>query len=139
MTTQGSAAALSVSRRHWTQVAGAANTPGEIADAVGRLSAQLHTGMGRWIGVEGYTALQERAMREVRDAHPALATVTFGNSDRDATERAVREHGAEPVTEGIIALVACVIELLGRIIGVEMALRLVEHLGDRARAESRAH
>lgn len=98
----------------------------------------MHTGMSRWIGSDGYTTLQERAMREVRAEHPALATVSFRIGDGEATARAVHDHGAEQVTEGIIALVARVIELLGNIIGVEMALRLVEHWGDRARAESRA-
>jgi hypothetical protein len=48
----------------------------------------------------------------------------------------VRAPAATAVAEGIVAVVAHVIELLGRIIGAEMALRLVEHLGDRARAVS---
>ena len=39
---------------------------------------------------------------------------------------AVRTHGATEVAAGMVALVAGLGELLGRIIGEEMALRLVE-------------
>ena len=39
---------------------------------------------------------------------------------------AVRAHGAAEVAAGMVALVATLIDLLGRIIGEEMAVRLVE-------------
>jgi hypothetical protein len=42
---------------------------------------------------------------------------------------AVRAHGAGEVAAGLVASMAALIELLGRIIGEEMAVRLVEQVG----------
>ena len=41
----------------------------------------------------------------------------------------MRAHSAAEVAAGMVALVAALIELLGRIIGEEMAVRLVEQTG----------
>jgi hypothetical protein len=50
----------------------------------------------------------------------------------------VQSHGAKAVVDGLVALLAALIELLGRIIGDEMARRLVEQAGHPgARAGSR--
>lgn len=136
MVTRRSQAALKLSRRQWSRVAGNASTPEAIAEAVATLGLQLRTGLSPWIGAEGYAALHARALTQVRTDHPALAEFTLDADDGKATELAVRAHGAAAVAGGIVAFVAALIELLGKIIGVEMALRLVEHWGDRARAES---
>jgi hypothetical protein len=45
---------------------------------------------------------------------------------------AVREHGVAKVEAGMVAAVGELIDLLGRIIGEEMALRLVEQAGGEA-------
>jgi hypothetical protein len=42
---------------------------------------------------------------------------------------AVRIHGAAEVAAGMVALVAVLVDLLGRIIGEDMAGRLVEETG----------
>lgn len=128
--------AVSVSRRHWQRVAGQATSPEDVAAAADRMCLQLENGLSRWIGVEGYKTLHDRAIHDVVEHHPALAKLSFGAHDEKANLAAVKEHGADEVADGMVALVAAVIELLGRIIGVDMALRLVEHWGDRARAES---
>jgi hypothetical protein len=117
-------------------VAGNASTPEAIAEAAATLGLQLRTGLSPWIGAEGYAALHARALQQVRTHHPALGELSLSADDRNAAELAVRAHGAAAVSGGIVAFVATLIELLGKIIGVEMALRLVEHWGDRARAES---
>ena len=44
------------------------------------------------------------------------------------TTAAVRAHSADEVATGMVALVAALVELLGRIIGQEMAVRLVEQI-----------
>jgi hypothetical protein len=128
--------AVSVSRRHWQRVAGDAKNDEDVAAAADRMCLQLENGLSRWIGLEGYKTLQDRAIHEVVEHHPALSKLSFGAGDEAANHAAVQEHGAVEVADGMVALVAAVIELLGRIIGVDMALRLVEHWGDRARAES---
>jgi hypothetical protein len=115
-----------------------ATTPEEQARAAERLCRELDAGLSRWIGVGGYRTLQDRALREVIVAHPALAMLSFDDNGLTNALNAVREHGVEDVAEGMVALAACLIELLGRIIGAEMAIRLVEHSGDRAHAAPEA-
>ena len=136
VTVPTNAAAIAVARRHWNSVAGSASTDEEVAAAADRLCLELHNGLSRWIGVEGYRTLQDRALQEIIAEHPALGKLSFGGNDETANLLAVRESGRKEVADGMVALVALVVELLGRIIGIEMALRLVEHWGDRARAES---
>lgn len=140
MTPVDPSGAASLSRRQWARISSAARTEEEVARAAERLALQLHSGLSPWIGVEGYQVLLERARREVLPDHPVLANVSAVSGDAVGTVSAVRDHGPEAVSEGMVALVACVIELLGRIIGVEMAFRLVEHSGDRPRihTESRS-
>lgn len=135
MTTAPSRAALHAARLHWERVLGDAKTPDEVAVAADRMCVQLRAGLGRWIGDAGYRSLFERALRVTRTDHPALANLTFDAGDQVATSAEVREHGTPEIAAGMIALVGTVIQLLGRIIGEQMALRLVEHWGDRARAD----
>lgn len=125
--------AVSVSRRHWERIASGASGAEAIAAAADRMCLQLENGLSRWIGVEGYRSLQDRAVHEVVDQYPALRKLSFAARDEAANLAAVKAHGAEEVADGMVAFVAAVIELLGRIIGPDMALRLVEHWGDRAR------
>lgn len=126
--------AVSVAGRHWERVAGTASSSEDVAAAADRLCLQLEQGLSRWIGVEGFRTLQDRAVHEVIDRHPALARLSFASRDEAANLAAVKAHGADELAAGMVAFVAAVIELLGRIIGTDMALRLIEHWGDRARS-----
>jgi hypothetical protein len=47
--------------------------------------------------------------------------------DEAATAAAVRANGADQAAAGMVAWVAALMDLLGRIIGEETAVRLVEH------------
>ena len=127
--TPRSAAELDVARRLWVRAAGDASTPEEVAAGAERMFAQLRGGLGRWIGAEGYRALVERALGLVRVEHPAIGDLSVRGGDQMMTTAAVREHGTGEVADGLVALVAALIKLLGRIIGQEMGLRLVEQIG----------
>jgi hypothetical protein len=104
-----SAAATDAARRVWTRAAGDSRGPEALTAAAEQLRSQLSTGLGRWIGAQGYRALLERAGELARTERSAL--------------------GAEEAAVGQVALLAALIELLGRIIGEEMAVRLVEQSG----------
>jgi hypothetical protein len=121
--------ATDVARRLWTRAIGEAGGPAEIAAASDRMGAQLRAGLGRWIGTDGYRALLDRAVVLARVKHPALADISGLGGDESATEAAVRTHGADKTAAGLVAIVAALIELLGRIIGEEMSVRLVEQIG----------
>jgi hypothetical protein len=76
----------------------------------------------------GYRALLDRALVLARAEHPALRSLSCGGSE-PVTTADVRSEGAAEVAAGMVALVAALVELLGRIIGEEMAVSLVEQTG----------
>jgi hypothetical protein len=123
---QRSAAATEVARLLWERTAGDASEPEEVAEAAERMCTQLRAGLGRWIGVTGYRALLDRAIGLARAEHPALGSLSCHGGDQPVTTAAVRANGAAEVAAGMVASVAALVELLGRIIGEEMAVRLVE-------------
>jgi len=134
--TQKPAAATKVARLLWERAVGDTESPEEVAAAVERTCIQLRAGLGRWIGAMGYRALLDRALLLARAEHPALGGLSCHGGDEEMITAAVRTHGAAEVAAGMVALVAGLVELLGRIIGEEMALRLVEQTGMQTGRES---
>jgi hypothetical protein len=122
-------AATDAARRLWARAAGDGSAPEEVAAGADRMCAQLRVGLGRWIGAEGYRVLLERALGLARAEHPALGGLSCLGEDGATIVAAVRAHGAGKVAGGVVASAAALIELLGRIIGEEMAVRLVEQVG----------
>ncbi len=104
-----------------------------------RLGAQIRTGLGRWIGGDACRALLKRAVGAARPEHPALGTLSDLEEDPSVTMAAVQAHGAPAVVDGLVAVVALMIELLGRIIGQEMATHLVEQCGAPPRPHGPTH
>jgi hypothetical protein len=123
--TPAPAATTETARNLWARAGGDGRAPEEVGTAAERMCAQLRAGLGRWIGAEGYRALLERALKVARAEHPALGGLSCLGGDGQETTAAVRVHGAGEVAAGFVALVAVLTELLGRIIGEEVALRLV--------------
>jgi hypothetical protein len=93
------------------------------------MCTQLRAGLGRWVGTTGYRALLDRAIRLARAENPALGSLSCHGGEEPVITAAVRAHGAGQVAAGMVVVVAALIELLGRIIGEEMAVRLVEQTG----------
>lgn len=113
-------------QRIWLQAVGDAALRAEVAGSANRLCVDLRVGMVRWIGGEAYRALMARALGETRRGHPALAGLTCFGEDEPAIRAAVRKHGADAVAAGMVAVLRAMIVLLGRIMGDEMAVHLVE-------------
>jgi hypothetical protein len=124
--TPASAAETEAARGLWGRYVGDKASAEELAGGTERLFSQLETGLARWVGAEGFRVLRGRALKLARAAHPALGSLSDGGWGMREVVSAVQAHGAPKVAAGIIAVVATLIELLGRIIGVEMAVRLVE-------------
>ena len=122
---QGSPSATEVARRHWARAAGDTNTLEEVAAAATRTCTQLQAGLARWVGTEGYRALIDRALLLARAEHPALGSLSCHGEDQPVTTAAVRAHSAAEVRDGMVALVAALVDLLSRIIGEEIAVELV--------------
>ena len=127
--TQRSAAATEVARRLWQRAVGDSDTPEDVAAAATHMCTGLRVGLTRWVGAMGYRALIDRALLLARAEHPALGSLSCHGGDEPVTTAAVRAHSAAEVATGMVALVAALVELLGRILGEEMAVRLVEQSG----------
>jgi hypothetical protein len=127
--TERSTAASEVARLLWSRNARDNSSSEEVVAAAERTCIQLRAGLGRWIGAMGYRALLDRALVLARAEHPALASLSCHGGDEQMIAAAVRSYGAAEVAAGMMALVSRLVELLGRIIGEEMALRLVEQTG----------
>lgn len=89
--------------------------------------------LAQWLGEAGCQALVVRALAEARSGHSAaLAAVRLvpaGNLRFDGLEAAVQAHGDPAVAAALEALLAAWLDLLGRLIGDDMAARLVEPHG----------
>ena len=121
-----SAVATEAARQFWAHDGLDAGAPEEIAAAAEQGCARLRAVLTRWIGSEGYRALVDRALAQARAAHPAIAGLRCQAGDVQGVAVAVGGHSAAEVREGILALVAQLVDLLSRLIGEEMAVRLVE-------------
>jgi hypothetical protein len=124
-----SAAATDAAQRLWARAAGDSSAAEEIAAAAERMCNELRAGLGRWIGADGYRTLLDRALGLARAEHPALGGFAGLGGDEPLTTEAVRAQGAALVAAGFVAMVAALVELLGRIIGEDMAVRLVDQIG----------
>jgi hypothetical protein len=124
--TEVSATATEAARQFWAHDGLGTGTPEEIAAAAEQGCARLRAVLTRWIGSDGYRALVDRALEQARAGHPAIAGLQCQAGDMQGVAAAVGMHSAAEVREGILALVARLIDLLSRLIGEEMATRLVE-------------
>jgi hypothetical protein len=124
--TQVSAAATEAARQFWAHDGLDAGGPEEMALAADQGCARLRAVLTRWIGSDGYRALVDRALAQARAEHPAIADLQCQAGDLQGVAAAVGAHSAAEVREGVVTLVALLIDLLSRLIGEEMATRLVE-------------
>ncbi len=81
------------------------------------------------MGDDGCTALLARALARTEAAHPALTTVRRVNGSSialDGVADATKTHGAAAVTAAVEALLGALVDVLGRLIGEDMAIRVLE-------------
>jgi hypothetical protein len=124
-----SAPATEAARRLWVRYAGDEATAEGLAAASERLFSELGTRLARWVGAEGFRVLWGRALTLAQVGHPALGNLPNSEWGVQAVVSAVQAHGARQVATGVVSVIATLIDLLGRIIGEEMAVRLVEQTG----------
>ena len=127
--TQSSASATEAAHRLWTRYASDPASAEKLGAASERLFSELETQLARWVGAEGFRVLRGRALNLAQAGHPALGKLSDSEWGMRAVVSAVQAHGARQVAAGIISVIATLIDLLGRIIGEELAVRLVEQTG----------
>lgn len=100
----------------------------DLFGAADDIFRRLHDHLSSWFGREGYEALVARTIDRARVAHPSLRdAVVDGRSESAlvamvASLRAVELADAE---EGLVVLLGTFINLLGRLVGDDMAIRMV--------------
>jgi hypothetical protein len=124
-----STAAADAARRIWTRAGRGAGQPEKVAASADRLCAQLREGLTRWVGAHGYRVVLDRALGLTQAEHQALRSLSCLGDDESATTNAVRAHGAGAVAAAMVALIATMIDVLGRAVGEDMAVRFVEQTG----------
>jgi hypothetical protein len=104
---------------------------------------RLYLDLARWVGFDGCHALFTRALAEARTKHPILETIELHPRSTPYLEgvaETVEQHGARETDQALEAMLLVVVEVLGRLIGDEMATILIERglpeSGDGADRES---
>lgn len=89
---------------------------------------RVHRELGRWLGVQGCHALFTRALAQARVAHPVLGGLRLRAGSEPALDgvcEIVAAHDAVAAAAALEALLAALLALLGRLVGDDMATRLV--------------
>ena len=115
-------------RRLIAREGGSKDAPGQAA-AAHAACERVYGELSRWVGSTGSRALFTRSLAEAGAEHPALATI--GMRDRpDAglggVSEGIQTHGAEATAAALEALLSTLLGLLGRLIGDDMVVTLVE-------------
>jgi hypothetical protein len=90
---------------------------------------QLYRELSRWVGPDGCHALFTRALAQARTEYPALGQIQLRARSEpyiDGVAETIMAHGDPATAEGLEAMLVHLIELLGRLIGDDMAIKLIE-------------
>ena len=82
------------------------------------------------LGDDGYNALLARALARTEAHHPALTLVRRlddGGIHLDGIMAAVETNGTAEVNAAVEALLGALMDVLARLIGDDMAIRIMEH------------
>jgi hypothetical protein len=103
-------------------------TPVTVAAAAELAFQRLSENLVRWVGPEGSQALFTRALalaqaqnRMLRVVPPPARSALF----LDALANGAEPHEADAVLEGVVMILTTLIELLTRLIGDDLAMRLI--------------
>lgn len=90
---------------------------------------RLYRDLSRWVGPDGCHALFTRALAESLTEYPLLAQVQLRPRSEpyiDGVADTARSHGDAVTAEALESIIVHVIELLRRLVGDDMAIKLIE-------------
>ena len=106
---------------------------GQGADSPARAAAaacdRLYRELSRWVGRDGCHALFTRALAQARTDHPALGKIQLHARAEpyiDGVAEAIIAQGDPATAQALEAMLVSLVELLGRLIGDDMSMRLIE-------------
>jgi hypothetical protein len=105
---------------------------GQSGDSPARTAAaacdRLYRELSRWVGRDGCHALFTRALAQARMEHPALRTIQLHARAEpyiDGVAETIIAQGDPATAEALEAMLVSLVELLGRLIGDDMAMKLI--------------
>lgn len=105
-----------------------------IAAAADRVLRRLQSDLVQRFGDEGFRALLLRSLERMRPGYPALAGVIprregggLGTFSLDGLFENVQLHSPDECLDAFLAVIAAMITLLGRLVGDDVATRLVAY------------
>jgi len=90
---------------------------------------QLYRELSRWVGPDGCHALFTRALAQARLEYPASAQIQLHARQEpyiDGVAESIMAHGDPATAEALESMLVSLVELLGRLIGDDMASKLIE-------------
>lgn len=135
-----SSASVQIARRLLAREAppGRKAEPEAVSAALERTCMRVSANLRDAMGDDGLTALLARALARTERDHPALQSIRRsdnGGIQLDGLAASIETHGERPVTAAIEALLAALIDVLSRLIGEDMAIRLVDVDHDTLRSQ----
>ena len=136
--TSTSPTSLQIARRVLERepAAGSKGDPKSVGAALQRTCLRVSENLRDAMGEDGSNALLARALARTESEHPALKSAYRrhqGGVHLDGVVASVEAHGVAAVTAALEALLAALVDILGRLIGEDMALRLIDHDAPRSR------
>ena len=128
MTPADASGALELARRLIAREASASGLADSPVAATQAACERVYRGLALWLGENGAQALFTRALAQARSAHPPVREISLrAKSERrlDGVTEAIQTYGAGAVATGLEAVLMGVLQLLGRLLGAEIATRLV--------------
>ena len=103
------------------------------ADTAARAAASacehLYRELSRWVGPDGCHALFTRALAQAQAEHAALEQIQLRARSEpyiDGVAATIMAHGDAATAEAFESVLVHLIELLGRLIGDDMAMKLID-------------
>ena len=90
---------------------------------------RLYQDLSIWVGLDGCHALFTRALSEAQLKHPLLETIHLharSSPYLEGVAETIEQHDAEETAEALESMLVILIELMGRLIGDDMATNLIE-------------
>lgn len=90
---------------------------------------RLYRDLSRWVGPDGCHALFTRALAESLTEYPLLAQIQLRPQSDPYVDRVAdiaRSHGDAVTAEALESIIVHVVELLRRLVGDDMAIKLIE-------------
>jgi hypothetical protein len=99
------------------------------ARAAGGASERFYRELSRWVGLDGCHALFSRALNDARSEFPALGQIRIRARSQphiDGVAETIMARGDPATAEALESVLVRLAELLGRLIGDDMATKLIE-------------